>query len=121
MIVLHDDHEFSSVLGVRILASITDVGLELQVWDLKLNEEVNALSPVPVAYITRLELITIAVWTHDIEVTSERWGGILEGGLNRDSRSCSLCRDNRGHRERRSIDLLCDRNSVHCLDNCVRV
>ena len=79
MIVLHYDHELSSVLGVRVLASITDIGLKLQVWYLKLSEEVNALSPVSKAHITRLEFITIAVWTHDIEMTTERWGGILEG------------------------------------------
>ena len=84
MVVLENDHNFSSILCVIIFASVADKCLELQVRDLKLGVEVNALSPVSKSKITSHELTAILVGAPDFEGTAQRRGRILEGSCDGD-------------------------------------
>jgi hypothetical protein len=67
MVVLEDNLELETVIPVRVLAGVTDEGLELQVRDLELNFEVNSIVPVSVLEVPGCEGATIVVGALNVE------------------------------------------------------
>jgi len=104
-------------LRVSVLASVTDVGLELQVRNLKLSIKVNTFCPMSISQITSTERVSIIVRAGDFEGTAHGWCRLLEGSLNDSIGRSAVNHDNCGHGERWSIDLLEHSNSVDSLDN----
>ena len=63
MVILENHHEFTTVLVVGVLSSVTNVSLELKVGDLEMHIKVNAIVPIVELEICCRKLVIMLIKT----------------------------------------------------------